>query len=619
MDKSMKAMYRLFLCSLVLMLASCATLRQPVCPVDTLQLPGCPPVTAVDDPQINRLYDSRTWRPPDELPIDPVTYGEQAQVPINHARAKLLGPSYDDSLTSLAAKIWLIEHAQHTIDLIYYIFKPDRVGLAVLGALCDAVQRGVDIRVMVDSLGSFSFVHSELKALGTCAADAGFMRNLDGQITTRRARVQVVIFNSVSRFHFNRRSHDKLLVVDGHIPDKAVVITGGRNISLDYYGLREDGSEDPTAFRDLEILLRPQSQGEVEANTVGSVSEIYYTLLFFYKGNKLLWSADDAGRSSADHGGYERKRRKARESLSFLKSQPHLRARMGDMARFMSENFHDAPVRIAHQLNNLTSTEVTTNVEENLLSNPNSINYLIHKILSESASGDDFHGTLRIISPYLFASKYYDKEGRLVHDAARDLLDFLARNPNAKVEIITNSVMTSDNFFAQAIIDMDMAPRLLLTEELQKQWLSGLKEGERNPAVVEGDVWKRLIENPQVAIYQTGRLDSVLLGHGEAHYGKLHAKCIFGESAGFIGTSNFDYRSMLYNNEMGFFFSDPGLREDLLAIFEWLKATSYRWGSPEWLEMRRQVMEGRSPKASPARKQRVIFKSMKGLGVEYLM
>jgi len=287
------------------------------------------------------------------------------------------------------------------------------------------------------------------------------------------------------------------------------------------------------------------------------------------------------------------------------------------MDRFMSANFHDAQVRLAHQLNNLTSTKVTTNVQENLLSNPNSINYLIRKILSESVSGDDFHGTLRIISPYLFASKYFDREGRLVHDAAKDVLDFLARNPNAKVETITNSVLTSDNFFAQAIIDMDMAPRLLLTEELQKQWVSGLKEGERNPAVIESDEWKRVIENPQVAIYQTGRLDSVLLGNGDAQYGKLHAKCIFGETIGFVGTSNFDYRSMLYNNEMGFFFSDVGLRDDLLRIFEWLKATSYRRGSPEWLEMRRQVMEGKSPKASPARKQRIIFKSMKGLGVEY--
>jgi phosphatidylserine/phosphatidylglycerophosphate/cardiolipin synthase-like enzyme len=148
---------------------------------------------------------------------------------------------------------------------------------------------------------------------------------------------------------------------------------------------------------------------------------------------------------------------------------------------------------------------------------------------------------------------------------------------------------------------------------------TGLDEGERNPAVVESEEWRRLIGNPQVAIDQTGLLDSALLGHGDATYGKLHAKFVVGDKAGFIGTSNFDYRSMLYNNEMGFFFEGPGLREDLLAAFESLKSTTYRWGSAEWLEMRRQVMDGRNPKASPARKQRFIFKSMKGLGIDYLM
>lgn len=611
----MKALSTAVLCIAWLLLASCATVPEAVCPSGVPQRAGCPPENAVDDAQINRLYDSRTWRKQEDLPSDSVTFGSEAKIPINHARAKVIGPTHDDSITSLAAKIWLIEHAQHTIDLIYYIFKPDLVGHSLLAALCDAVQRGVDIRLMVDSLGSFSLSHADLKALGSCAAQAGFMRNSQGQITTRRARVQVVIFNSIARLNFNRRSHDKLMVVDGHFPGDAVM-TGGRNISLDYYGLKEDGSPDPTAFRDTEILLRSPLDGEDDPITVGSVSEIYYSLLFLYKGNKLLWGADDA--LTSNHS-YEKRRRKAADSLAFLKSQPEFRVRMDNMDRLMRENFRIANVRLAHQLNNLTSKHVSTNVQENVRANPNSIDYLLHKVLSEEASKSDLHGTLRIVSPYLFASKYYDKNGALVHDSAQDLLDVLARNPHLKVEIVTNSAMTSDNPFAQAIIDMDMAPRLLLSKELQEQWLSGLDEGERNPAVVQSDEWKRLVQNPQIALYETGMLDSALLGEGNVTYGKLHAKFIIGETGGFVGTSNFDYRSMLYNNEMGFFFSESELRNDLVAIFDSLKATSYRWGSPEWLEMRKQLMEGKNPKASPARKQRMIFKSIRGLGLEYLM
>ena len=86
-----------------------------------------------------------------------------------------------------------------------------------------------------------------------------------------------------------------------------------------------------------------------------------------------------------------------------------------------------------------------------------------------------------------------------------------------------------------------------------------------------------------------------------------------------MGTSNFDYRSNLYNNELGFFFEGDKVRDELAQVFEELKETSYRWGTPEWLEMRKKVMEGDSSKAGPARKQRTIFKTVKSLGLEYLM
>ena len=519
---------------------------------------------------------------------------------------------------SLAAKLWLIENAEHTIDVMYYIFKRDTVGYAVLGALCNAVKRGVDVRIMVDSLGSIHPSHSELSALETCADEAGFMRNIDGQVTTKKARVQVVIFNALSNFHFNRRSHDKLLIVDGHHPKNAAVMTGGRNISLDYYGINEDGSEDPTAFRDLEILVRATPSAKKEEVTIGSVSEIYYTLLFLHEGNKRLYPIED---DEYDNNKYRelylKEREKSQTSLAFLKSQPEINKRMQAMPRYMNEGFRNSKVRLSHQMSNLTSTEVTTNVRENLVRNPNSILYLLHKLLEEAKKTRESTGTLRIVSPYLFVGKYYDEDGNVTYDGAKDTLKFLRDNPNIRLEIITNSVMTSDNFFTQAVIDMDMAPRLLLTPEMQKIWRSKMEESEFNPDLVESAEWKKLINHPQIFIYQTGKLDSVYLG-GSTHYGKLHAKYIIGERLGFIGTSNFDYRSNLYNNEMGFFFEDPQLIMDLNKVFDWLKATSYRWGTPEWLQMRKELMASDSKKASPARKQRGMYKTMKGLGIIYL-
>lgn len=603
----------------ILQLIGCAGMQIEQCPPSTQNLPDCPPLEAVNDKDITNLYNSRTWQPQDKLTIDPIKVGEEAQVPINKARAKVIGPTYDEALQSLATKLWLIENAQHTVDVMYYIFATDPVGYAVLGALCNAVQRGVDVRIMVDALGSMRPAHNELRALETCGEEAGFMRNAQGQITTKKARVQVVIFNAITNFQFNRRSHDKLLVVDGHIPEKAAVMTGGRNISLDYYGIKEDGTKDPTAFRDLEILLRANPEDRI---TVGSVAEIYYTLLFLHSGNKRLRpvpiEVDETEDFSERDSTYKYQRQRSQESLAFLKNHPDIKKHLDAMPQYMSEDFREAEVRIAHQLHNLTSTDVTTRVIENVENNPNSILYLISKLQDKYIAEGEVSGTLRIVSPYLFSGRYKNEDGEVVYDGAQRLLKVLQDNPNMKVEVITNSVMTSDNFFTQAIIDMDMVPRVLLTPELQKIWLSDADEGEFNPEVVESEEWKKLINHPQIFIYETGKLDSILLG-GDTYYGKLHAKFIIGEHVGFIGTSNFDYRSNLYNNELGFLYRSPELKQDLDAIFEKLKSTSYRWGTPEWLEMRKKLMESKTKKSAPARRQRSIYKTIKGLGLEYLM
>lgn len=606
--------------SLAIMLQSCASAQLEQCPADSLNMPGCPPLNAVEDEAINNIYKIRTWVPPSELTIDPIKLGEEAQIPVNSAQAKIIGPSHDEAMNSLAAKIWLIENAQHTVDVTYYIFKPDLVGYAVLGALCNAVKRGVDVRIMVDSIGSFRPGHSELRAVETCAVDAAFMRNAEGQLTTKKARVQVVIFNAITKFQFNRRSHDKLLVVDGAFADKAAVMTGGRNISLDYYGINDDGSEDLDAFRDLEILIRSGKDSSDEAHTIGEVSEIYNSLLFSHKGNRRImpYEADD----EFDEGEYDDRyifhRNKAQQSLAKLKAFPEVQKRLLAMPRYMTEGFHATKVRLSHQLSNLTTTNVTTNIVENLERNPNSILYLITKILEEVKAEEQSSGSLHIVSPYLFSGVYYDEEGELIYDGAQETLDWLSKNPDARLEVITNSVMTSDNFFTQAIIDMGMAPRFLLTPELQKAWLSSLEQGEFNPDIVESEEWQKLINHPQIFFYQTGGIDSVILG-GNENYGKLHAKFIFGNEGGFVGTSNFDYRSNLYNNELGFFFEGEEVRDELAEVFEQLKARSYRWGTPEWLEMRRKVMESDSSKAGPARKQRSIYKTVRALGLEYLM
>ncbi|WP_455206591.1 phospholipase D-like domain-containing protein [Kaarinaea lacus] len=595
---------------IILLVTSCADLSHKPSTIDA---------AALSDDFVTINYEYRTWYPPRKVPFDPIGFGKKADVPINDARTKIIGPTYEDALDSLTAKIWMIENAEYTADLVYYIFKRDTVGYAILGALCNAVKRGVDVRIMLDSMGSIHANHNELRALETCAEEAGFVKDEHGQLTGKKARVQVVLINALSKVfvRMNRRAHDKIIIVDGHVRDRAIVMTGGRNISVSYYGIHDDGSPDPTAYQDVEIILRPNLNRSEEQDTVGDVTSYYYTMLFLHAQNKRLSPLDDyedvEGGDTSYHDVYQKEREKAQERLAFIKSIPEVKASLEKMPAYLNEGYRTSWVRLAHELQNLTSSRAVMGVEENLRRNPNSI----QTVWANVAGIGEPPKKLRLVSPYFFVARYFNEDGEEIFDGVKEVHKFLIENPESSVELITNSVLTSDNFMAQAVIDMDTAPRLLLSPELLEQWLSGLEKGELNPDLVESVEWKQMINNPRINIYETGKIDSVLLG-GDEQYGKLHAKYFIADGYGFVGTTNFDYRSRLFNNEFGFYFKDDELYEDLNKVFEDLKSKSYRWGTPEWLEMRKKVMELKGMKGSSTRKQRGILKTLRNTGMEWL-
>jgi hypothetical protein len=462
---------------------------------------------------------------------------------------------------------------------------------------------------MIDSIGSSGLGRKYLKALESCALNGGFMRNEAGELTIYKARVQPVLFNAASKIfvNHNRRSHDKLLVIDGWFPEKTSVMTGGRNISLAYYGILPDGTHNPDTYRDAEILLRGGASVGEDRETVGSVSEIYYTLLFLFKNNKRL---EMTGMSNPETA-YADERQLIRDNLAELKALPRLKEYLDQMEEYFAGGFHDADVRLAHELANLTDKKVVSNAVENADLNPNSIMAILASVR------DDSYASTVVVSPYMFAALYKDKDKNVVLDDAENMLQWLDDNPESTISLVTNSVLTSDNFFTQAVIDMDLAPRLLLSKELQEAWLEKPDKGELNPELVESDDWVRMINHPRLFIYETGKIDDIRFG-GNYDHSKLHAKYLLSDDVGFVGTTNFDYRSRLYNNEMGFFFESEGLAEDVRANTDYLLSISYRWGSPEWLEMRKQIMAGDDSKASMTRKQRGLYKTLKNTGLQWV-
>ena len=592
----------------VLFLSACVTttVKPEDCPTGTQKLEGCPPVGAIQDPDIEELYVERAWEFSENLTVDPILFGRDADIPITDAMAKFIDSTDLGAHSALATRIWMIENADHTIDVMYYIFRDDLAGHAILGALCDAVQRGVDVRIMVDSLGSSTLKKKNLKALVSCGLDAGFIHNAAGEITVHKARVQAAIFNSTAKLwsNPNRRSHDKLIVADGRFPGKSYAITGGRNVSLDYYGILEDGSPNPHSYRDSDILVHGPADVDPDETPFGYGVEIYYSVLFLFDKNKRLAMT----RMSNPAETYRQQREGFRASLAALKALPNIGERFDNMDEYLSQDFYRLDVRLAHELANVINKKVVTKAVENLAQSSNSIIGILGEL------GEGRYEKIRIVSPYLFAALYKDEDGNVIEDGAANLLDWLERNPGGSIDIVTNSVLTSDNFSTQSVIDMDLVPRLLMSEGMQEQWAKKLEESELNPELVESDEWLAIVNHPRLAIYETGKMDDVLFG-GDYHHSKLHAKYVTGDDVGFVGTSNFDYRSRLYNNEMGFFFRSAELAADIAENTDYLISLSYRWGSPEWLEMRQRMREMKGMKASTVRHQRGIYKTINKTGL----
>ncbi len=153
----------------------------------------------------------------------------------------------DEGFDSLAERMRLIEQAQHSIELEFFIYEVDTASRLVTQALARKAAQGVQVRLLVDfSLPVFKLaphLAAELAAAG----------------------VQVRYYNTAALLRFfavNHRTHRKLLVVD-----RRAAIVGGRNIGDDYFDLSPRYN-----FLDSDLLL----EGPVAA-AISDSFDLYWT------------------------------------------------------------------------------------------------------------------------------------------------------------------------------------------------------------------------------------------------------------------------------------------------------------------------------------------------------
>ena len=174
----------------------------------------------------------------------------------------------DVGFDSLAARLKLVEAAQRSIELEFFIYELDESARLITQALARKAAQGVQVRILVDF------------------AKPVFKLAPDVVHSLTAAGVQVRYYNTSGMARFfavQHRTHRKLLVVD-----RAQAIVGGRNIANEYFDLSPHYN-----FLDSDLLI----QGPIAAAIVDSF-ELYWGSNWVTRPEPL----PEDGRGASAHG-----------------------------------------------------------------------------------------------------------------------------------------------------------------------------------------------------------------------------------------------------------------------------------------------------------------------------
>ncbi len=178
-------------------------------------------------------------------------FRDPARLPISAAghELELLSAGRD----RLDALIELIDTAQVSVSLAFYIFARDKSGKRILNALVTAAKRGVDVKLIVDGFG--------------VAGDEKLFRPLV------KAGGKFWLFSPKWTRRFLIRNHQKIVIADG-----ARALIGGFNVGDDYFALPQDNG-----WNDLGLRI----EGEV----VNRLVEWFAKLESWVSNSKAQWFA----------------------------------------------------------------------------------------------------------------------------------------------------------------------------------------------------------------------------------------------------------------------------------------------------------------------------------------
>lgn len=143
-----------------------------------------------------------------------------------------------NNLDAFAARVAIIQNAKKTLDVQYYLFRPDNTGLTMTKLLLDAADRGVHVRLILDDM----LQGKNDQALLALQSHPNIDIKLFNPTYFRKSlRYLEMLFHIDT---LGRRMHNKALIADN-----SAAIIGGRNIEDIYFA-----ADEKNIFIDNDIL-----------------------------------------------------------------------------------------------------------------------------------------------------------------------------------------------------------------------------------------------------------------------------------------------------------------------------------------------------------------------------
>lgn len=170
---------------------------------------------------------------------------------------------------AFVARLRLIQAAEQSLDVQYYIWHDDLTGRTLFNQLLAAADRGVRVRILLDDLDT----GGKDQILRTIDAHPKLEIRVYNPFANRDKRLRD--FAGDTR-RINRRMHNKTMTTDN-----IVTIFGGRNIGDEYFAAAED-----VGFGDMDAL----AVGPI-ANEVSAQFDLYWNSEWAYPISAFDWEA----------------------------------------------------------------------------------------------------------------------------------------------------------------------------------------------------------------------------------------------------------------------------------------------------------------------------------------